>query len=235
MDALLLAERLAGVRAAIAAAALRSGRAPQDVTLVAVTKSAPPQTFGLLAAAGVTDAGESRVQDAERRLSGWETAFRWHLVGHLQSNKVRRAVPLFDVFHGVDSPALATRIDRVAGELGRRIDFLLQVNVSGEASKHGVPAEQAPAALAALAGLRHARLVGLMTMAPLADDPERARPVFAALRELRDRCQGRHGAPPLPELSMGMTDDFEVAVEEGATLVRVGRRLVDPAWTAHVS
>lgn len=223
-----LRARLDAVHAEIAAATARAGRSVDDVTLVVVTKTAPPSIFGELAALGVRDVGENRIQDAAQRMAGHEHDFRWHFIGHLQSNKVRRAVPLFDVFHGVDSLELVQRLERVAGELGRRPELLLQVNVSGEASKSGLPPEAVPEVLAASRELLHARVKGLMTMAPLVDDPEQARPVFAGLAALARRCSQDRAL----DLSMGMTDDFAVAVEEGATLVRIGRRIVGPSELA---
>lgn len=220
-----LSERLAAVLAELRACEERAGRSPGSARLVVITKAAPASIFAELQALGVTDVGENRVQDAEQRMAGWERAFRWHLVGHLQANKARRAVERFDVFHGVDSLALMLRLDRFSGELGRRPELLLQVNVSGEASKHGIAPEDLPGALEAARGLAHARVTGLMTMAPQVDEPEQARPVFAALA----RLSRSHRPPPeLKQLSMGMSDDFAVAVEEGATLVRVGRRIVAP-------
>jgi pyridoxal phosphate enzyme (YggS family) len=228
-----LTQRLSDLRAEIETAARRSGRQGSEVTLVAVTKSAPPGIFATARAAGITDVGENRAQDALKRMAGYEQDFRWHFVGHLQANKVRKLVPVFDVFHGIDDVDLARRVDRIAGELGRCPELLLQVNVSGEAAKQGLDPEALPAALEALSELSHARLIGLMTMAPRPVDDatpgansgaEAARPVFAALRELRDRC----AAPgSLPHLSMGMSGDFVVAIEEGATLIRVGALLVD--------
>ena len=219
-----LTERLAAVRAEIAGAARRAGREAEAVAVVVVTKSAPPAVFAAAREAGVTDVGENRVQAALTRMAGHEAHFRWHFVGRLQANKVRKAVAAFDVFHGIDDVALARRVDRVAGELGRSPELLLQVNVSGEGAKQGLAPAELPRALEALGTLTHARLVGLMTMAPYGDDPEAARPVFAALRALRDACAPQ-GA--LPHLSMGMSGDFVPAVEEGATLVRLGSRLVD--------
>jgi pyridoxal phosphate enzyme (YggS family) len=216
-----LPERLRRVREELAAAGKRSSRAAGEVTLVVVTKSAPTGVFALLSAAGVRDVGESRVQQGLRRRAGREADFRWHLVGHLQSNKARAAVEAFDVLHGVDSTELLARLERVAGELGRRPEAFLQVNVSGEPSKGGFSPAALPAALELARALGSVRVTGLMTMAPEAADPEAARPVFAGLRELRDRL-----APELQQLSMGMSDDFAVAVEEGATCVRLGRRLV---------
>lgn len=221
-----LAQRIADVREEIDAACARAGRAPATARLVVVTKAAPLEVFAELGGLGVEDLGENRVQGAAQRLAGWEDAFRWHFIGHLQSNKARKAVPLFDVFHGVDSVELMQRIDRVAGELGRAPELMLQVNISGEDSKSGLAPEDVPAAVALGAGLEHARLTGLMTMAPRVADPEQARPVFQSLAKLREAAAVEH--PGLIELSMGMTSDFGVAVEEGATWVRVGRRIVAP-------
>lgn len=217
-----LPERLADVRAEIAAAARRAGRRPEDVTLVVVTKSSPDGVFAQLRAAGARDVGESRVQAGLRRRAGRERDFTWHLVGHLQSNKVRAAVQTFDVLHGIDSLELLARMESAAGDLGRRPLVYLQVNVSGEAGKHGLRPPGLPAALGVARSLRHVQLAGLMTMPPADEDPDRARVVFAAMRALRDRH-----APDLPGLSMGMSQDFAVAIEEGATCVRVGRRLVE--------
>lgn len=227
-----LPERLTAVRSEIGTAARNAGKDPSAVTLVAVTKSATPAVFGELLAAGVADAGESRVADAAGRIAGHERDFRWHLVGHLQSNKARRALALFDVFHGVDSIALMQRLDQLAVELDRSPELLLQVNVSGEDTKHGLTPAQLPAALEASRALRRARLIGLMTMAPASGDPESARPVFRDLAALRDRYIGLQGLQGLTQLSMGMSDDFAVAVEEGATMVRIGTRLVRGPDTA---
>ncbi|RKY20541.1 MAG: YggS family pyridoxal phosphate-dependent enzyme [Planctomycetota bacterium] len=220
-----LAARLGHVQAEIAQAARAAGRDPTSVRLVVVTKAAPPSIFDGLARLGVSDVGESRVQTAAERMAGHERSFRWHLVGHLQGNKARRAVALFDVFHGVDSLALLERIERVAGELGRRPECLLQFNVSGEPSKHGLPPDALPELLQAADGLQHARVTGLMTMAPRSTDPARARPTFAELAALARE----HAPTTLRQLSMGMSEDFPVAVQEGATLVRVGRRIVAPS------
>ena len=222
-----LRQRLAGVRDELQRAARRAGRDPSAVTLVAVTKSAPPEVFPLLAAAGVRDVGESRVQAGAARRAAGDRGLRWHLVGHLQSNKAARALESFDVFHGVDSLALLARLDAAAAGRPRAPELLLQVNVSGETSKHGLLPGELPAALDLAARLAHVRVVGLMTMAPEADDPGHARPHFRALARLRDRCARPADGLPLRELSMGMSDDFGVAAEEGATLVRIGRRLFD--------
>jgi len=205
---------------------LAAGERAAAVRLVVVTKSAPPAIFAELAQLGVTDVGENRVQGAAERLAGFESAFHWHFIGHLQSNKARAAMALFDVFHGVDSLSLLRRLDRVAGELGRSPELLLQVNVSGEQSKSGFAPDELDEVLVVAAELRHARVSGLMTMAPRSTDTESTRPVFRELARLAamDRAQ----SPPLNQLSMGMTADFGVAVEEGATMVRVGRRIVSP-------
>lgn len=230
-----LAHRLAEVRRRIAGAAARAGRDPAGVTLVLVTKSAPESIFAEAASVGLREVGESRVQQAEQRHEGRDEAFRWHLIGHLQANKVRRAVRLFDVLHGVDSAALLAKVDAAAADLGRRPEVLLQVNVSGEASKHGLTPAQLPAVLAAAATLEHARVVGLMTMAPAGEGEADARVARACFRELAT-LRARHAqavagvdGAGLAQLSMGMSDDFELAVEEGATLVRIGRALVGPA------
>lgn len=214
-----LSERLALVRRDIERAARASGRRAADVELVLVTKSAAPVVFPAAAAAGVTDVGESRVQAGVLRRAQAPGGLRWHLVGSLQSNKVRPAVAAFDVLHGIDSASLLERVERAAAALSRQPAIYLQVNASGEASKHGLSPADLPAALELARGLGHARLAGLMTMAP-ADDPPAARAAFAALRALRDRLAPGAG------LSMGMSDDFEAAVEEGSTCVRIGRRLV---------
>lgn len=209
------------VRGRIAAAAERGGRDPRDITLIAVTKTHSASVIRAAWAAGQRDFGENRVQEAAPKIAELRDAgidARWHLVGHLQRNKVRAAIDLFDILHSVDSERLAEAID---GRSSRRIEVLLEVNVAEEPQKHGA----APAAVGRLAErigrLPHLELAGLMTVAPQVDDPEDVRPVFRRLREMRD-------ALGLRELSMGMTDDFEVAVEEGSTLVRVGRAIFGP-------
>ena len=173
------------------------------------------------AATGQTVFGESRVQEARDKIPACPPGLEWHFIGHLQKNKVRQALPLFSFFHSVDSTALAEAVNRIAGETGQKVEGLLEVNVSGEDTKHGFTPAQLRSEFPALGKLPHLRIRGLMTMAPYSDNPEDARPVFRALRELRDELQSAH-AHPLPELSMGMSGDFEPAIEEGATLVRVG-------------
>jgi len=216
-----LPARLQLVRDHIASAARRAGRDPAAVRLVAVSKTHPVDAVTAAAAAGQIDFGESRVQEARDKIPAAPAGLTWHFIGHLQKNKVRQALPLFSFFHSIDSTALAAAINRIAGENGQTVEGLLEINVSGEASKHGFSPEQVRAEFAALAKLPHLRLRGLMTMAPYSDNPEEARPFFRTLRELRDELQAAHGHP-LPELSMGMSGDYEPAIAEGSTLVRIG-------------
>jgi len=215
------AERLEVVRSRIAAAAERVGRDPSSVRLIGASKTVPAEVLVHAVRAGLEDLGENRVQEAEAKAPLLRADLTdgagpaWHLIGHLQSNKARKAVALFDWIHSVDSPRLADALDRIALELGRTPRVLVEVNTSGEASKEGVAPADAPALIAHVAGLTAIRLVGLMTIGPLAGD---ARPAFRLLKQLRD-------AAGLAELSMGMSGDFEDAVEEGATMVRVGSAL----------
>jgi pyridoxal phosphate enzyme (YggS family) len=216
-----IAQHLADIRGRIESAAIRAGREPSSVQLVAVSKTHPAAAVHAAAAAGQRLFGESRVQEAREKIPACPPGLEWHFIGHLQKNKVRHALPLFDFFHSVDSLALARAMDRMARESGRTVSGLLEVNVSGEITKHGFSPERLRAEFSALTSLPHLRVVGLMTMAPYADDAEQARPVFRALRELRDRLQQTLGTE-LPHLSMGMSGDFEPAIAEGATLVRIG-------------
>ena len=216
-----IAQHLADIRGRIESAALRAGRDPASVQLVAVSKTHPADAVRAAAAAGQCLFGESRVQEAREKIPACPPSLEWHFIGHLQKNKVRHALPLFDFFHSIDSMALAQAMDRIACESGRTVTGLLEVNVSGEATKHGFTPEQLRAEFSALTSLPHLRVVGLMTMAPYAEDAEQARPVFRALRELRDGLQQTLGTS-LPHLSMGMSGDFEPAIAEGATLVRIG-------------
>lgn len=214
-----VAAAVARVRERLAAAAARAGRRPEEVTLVAVTKGVALVRIREAVAAGVTDLGESRVQEAAPKIAALRTGARWHLVGHLQRNKAGLAAGLFSVIHSLDSVRLAEALSRHAPQ---PLELLLQVNVAREPQKFGVPPEALASVLRSTAQLPHIRIVGLMTIAPLTSDPERARPVFRRLRTLRDEAARVLGTA-LPHLSMGMTDDFEVAVEEGATMVRIGR------------
>jgi pyridoxal phosphate enzyme (YggS family) len=214
-------ERFSGVRDRIAKAARRAGRNPGEVELVAVSKKQSAELIREAVDAGQLLFGENRVQEAMVKIPSLPGSLRWHLVGHLQSNKIRKALPLFELIHSVDSAELAGEIDRIAGETGLFPRVLLEVNVSGEGSKHGFRPEQLERDLETLLALPRLQVEGFKTMAPLAPEAEAARPFFAGLRELRDRMAARAGIP-FGILSMGMSGDFEVAVEEGATLVRVG-------------
>jgi hypothetical protein len=191
------------------------------VELVAVSKKQSAELIREAVDAGQLLFGENRVQEAMVKIPSLPGSLRWHLVGHLQSNKIRKALPLFELIHSVDSAELAGEIDRIAGDMGLFPRVLLEVNVSGEGSKHGFRPEQLERDLETLLALPRLQVEGFMTMAPLAPEAEAARPFFARLRELRDRMAARAGIP-FGILSMGMSGDFEVAVEEGATLVRVG-------------
>ena len=224
-----------GLRAAYArvlgridAACARAGRRPQDVTLVAVSKTVDAERLGTAVEAGITTFGENRVQEAEGKV-GALSGVTWHLVGPLQSNKARRALETFDVIQTVDSVGLTERLDRLAREArdahaGQPYPVLIQVNVDDDPSKGGLAPDDLPAALEAMRASDALEIRGLMTIGRLVGDAEAARPTFAALRELSERLRAG-GAPLGGELSMGMTDDFEVAVEEGATIVRVGRAI----------
>jgi pyridoxal phosphate enzyme (YggS family) len=223
-----IAARFAAVEERLRAACRRAGRPRGDVTLVAVTKTIPVEVAALLPGLGLLDLGENRPQELWRKAAALPAAVRWHLVGHLQRNKVERTLPLVSRIHSVDSLRLLHALEEEAGRRQSGVEVLLEVNASREASKHGFAPEDLPGLAPALAGLRHVRVGGLMTMAAYEEDPERCRPTFAALRGLRDRLQAELGpAHPLAHLSMGMSNDFEVAVEEGATLVRLGTVLFE--------
>ncbi|MBI3098839.1 MAG: YggS family pyridoxal phosphate-dependent enzyme [Planctomycetes bacterium] len=219
-----LTRNLAVVRDRIAGAAERANRDPAAVQLVAVTKSVEAPVVGALREAGARICGENRVQAARGKIPACPPDLEWHLIGHLQSNKARKAVELFRCIHSVDSTGLIAGLGEQAAKAGKVVDCFLEVNVSGEGSKDGVPPEALPELVAATRSVSHLRWLGLMTMAPLADDPEAARPFFRRLRKLRDMyAAGETGSA----LSMGMTQDYVVAVEEGATHVRIGRALFE--------
>lgn len=235
-----IADNLRAVRERAEAACRRAGRCPDEVTIVGVSKTFRPSLVAEACRAGLTDVGENRVQEAAAKIPEVQALGghpRWHLVGHLQTNKVKTAIGLFDIIQGVDSVRLAEVISRHAENLPVRPDcpagrqsgplsVLLEINVAGEATKFGFRPEETGAALEQIARLPGLTVQGLMTVAPLADDPEDVRPIFRELRHLRD-------ALGLRDLSMGMTDDFEVAIEEGATVVRIGRAIFgprEPAW-----
>ncbi|MEI6167237.1 MAG: YggS family pyridoxal phosphate-dependent enzyme [bacterium] len=209
------------------AACGRAGRDPASVQLMAVSKTQHPDDIAAVAALGVETFGENRVQEAHGKISLCPGRLHWHLIGHLQSNKAREAARLFEMIHSVDSVRMLETLDRVAGEEGRSLPVCLEVNVSGERSKFGMAPEHVAGALEAANRLFRVKVVGLMTIPPAAEDPQEARPFFRALRELRDRMQGESGVM-MPELSMGMSQDFEVAIEEGATWIRVGSLLFGP-------
>jgi pyridoxal phosphate enzyme (YggS family) len=232
---------LARVQARIAAASRRAGRTLDEITLVAATKTHPADVVQAAYQAGLRDFGENRVEEASTKIPLLQEMLlssappRWHMIGHLQRRKVHLALALFDFIHAVDTLRLAERINRVAEELGQVVPVLLEVNVSGEASKYGFDLSAAGgresksafwADVEGILTLPHLRPCGLMTMAPIVPDPEQARPVFRALRALRDDLNQRFPQADWRELSMGMTDDFEVAIEEGATMVRIGRAIL---------
>ncbi len=216
-----VAANIERVREKIAAAAQCAGRNPDEITLVAVTKTIEPERVEQALAAGLSVFGESRVQEAKAKIPQVSGRARWQLVGHLQTNKARDAAALFELIHSVDSVKLASELDKWAERAGKTQPILLEVNVSGEASKFGLKPDTLPAALEQINTLTRLEVHGLMTIAPFAEEPEKARPHFRRLRQLRDALELKHGLV-LPHLSMGMTNDFEVAIEEGATMVRIG-------------
>ena len=209
------------VREAIGQACARAGRSPADVLLIAVSKTVEVRRIEGAIAAGVPALGENRVQEAREKIETLGRPVPWHLIGHLQTNKAKDAVRLFDWLHSVDRLELAAELDRRARALGRAVDVLLEVNVGEEPQKSGIRPDEVKPLLDALAGLSGIRIRGLMAIPPAAPDPEQTRPHFRRLRELRD-------AAGLEHLSMGMSADFEVAVEEGATMVRVGTAIFGP-------
>ncbi|MBI2438686.1 MAG: YggS family pyridoxal phosphate-dependent enzyme [Lentisphaerae bacterium] len=214
-------ERLIEVKRRIQAACGRSGRQAHEVRLLAVSKTHGPERIQEAAAAGLADFGETRVQEAKQKIPLCSAALAWHMIGHLQTNKVKEAVYLFQTIQSVDSLRLLLAIEAAADAAGRALPVLLEVNVSGEGSKFGLAPEDVPGVLKAAETLRRVDIRGLLTIPPLAEDPEHARPFFRKLRELREGWRQKTGYA-LPELSMGMSHDFEVAVEEGATWIRLG-------------
>jgi hypothetical protein len=220
-----IADRVAAVRDRIARAAARAGRTSAEVTLVAVSKTHPPEAVREAFAAGVRDVGENRVQEAEGKVAALADlapqGLRWHLVGHLQSNKARKAVALFDWVHSLDGAPIGRRLAEAAAAAGRELRALVQVELVPEPTKSGLDESQLFPALESLRGLGAVRLLGLMALPPYEEEAERTRPYFRRLRALRDRAR-QEGLIEGGELSMGMSHDLEVAVEEGATLVRVG-------------
>ena len=231
-----LSIRLAGIRARLAAAAKSRGRAPEEVTLIAISKTHPASVIKRVIEFGAADIGENRVQEAEGKIKEvGRNAARWHLVGHLQANKARRAVNLFDVIHSLDSLDLAQRLDRVCGDEGReKLAVLIQVDLGHEETKSGIDESELTHLVEGLGPLSRLELTGLMTLPPFFDDPEQSRPYFRRLRQLRDELAARGAfASGRGELSMGMTNDFEVAIEEGATMVRVGTAIFGERGPRH--
>jgi hypothetical protein len=223
-----IAIRLAEVRERLAEAARRAGRRADEVLLVAVSKTVPAARVREAIAAGVPALGENRVQEAREKIAAIGHPVPWHLVGHLQTNKVRDALACFDVIQSVDRIALAEALSARAARDGRTIDVLVQVNVAGESQKGGFAPGELLRALPALATLPGLRLRGLMTIPPVARDPDESRPYYREMRKLLEEARGPAAGHPLTELSMGMSGDFEVAVEEGATMVRVGTAVFGP-------
>lgn len=218
-----ITQNLAEIKQRLTDAALEAGRDPAEVRLVAVTKTVKLDRLQEAVAAGHTLFGENYVQEAKAKITSLGPGLTWHFIGHLQSNKAKAAVELFDLIHSVDRLRLAKALEQAAARLDKVQDILLQVNLAGEASKSGTAPEDTENLLVEISKMPHLRVLGLMTMPPWFSDPEKVRPYFRALRELRDRLRQKQLVDvDLPELSMGMTGDFEVAVAEGATLVRIG-------------
>jgi pyridoxal phosphate enzyme (YggS family) len=217
-------QRTDALQRRIAAACVAAGRAPTEVALLPVTKTHPPAAAEYAARYGLAAVGENRVQEGVEKRAQVAAPLRWELIGHLQSNKARLAAAHFDRIQSVDSTKLLTLLDRAAGELGRKLAVLLEVNAGDDPAKFGVAPAAAAALLESALGLPHLQVEGLMTIAPLSDDPAVARRCFARLRTLRDELRARCGVP-LRELSMGMSGDFEAAIAEGSTQVRVGTAL----------
>jgi pyridoxal phosphate enzyme (YggS family) len=218
-----IAENLRQVQERIEQAAINVGRAPQDIKLIAVTKTVAIERIQEARDAGVAIVGENYVQEARRKIEAIGHGIEWHFIGHLQVNKAKYAVRLFDLIHAVDSYALAVELDKRGAMIGKVVDCLIEVNLSGEGQKFGIRQERTAELAHAMSGLKNIALKGLMTMPPYADVAEASRPYFIALRELRNAIEAE--AIPLPELSMGMSADFAIAIEEGATMVRIGRAI----------
>jgi len=224
-------DRLAAICRRIQAACERAGRCPEEVRILAVSKTRGPECIREAAAAGLINFGESRVQEAKQKIPLCQAALTWHLIGHLQTNKVKDAVNMFSLIQAVDSLKLLLAIETAAAAAGRVMPVFLEVNVSGESSKYGLAPQAVPEILKAANGLQRVDIRGLLTIPPLAEDPEHARSYFRNLRELRDRWRGETGFE-LRDLSMGMSHDFEVAIEEGATWIRLGTILFGERNTA---
>jgi pyridoxal phosphate enzyme (YggS family) len=218
-----ISQNLALVQERIAAAAAKSGRRPEDICLVAVTKTVPPERIKEALAAGVQHIGENRVQEAAAKVESIPAGVTWHLIGHLQRNKAKQAIQIFDLIHSLDSLRLAKMLQKRAKELERTANCLVEVNVAGEESKHGIIPDQLLPLLRQVSLLPQLSVRGLMTVAPYVKDPEEVRPIFRQLREMAHEIDKlKLPGVSMEELSMGMSGDFEVAIEEGATMVRVG-------------
>ena len=222
-----IAANLEKIQQGIQRACDRAGRDPREITLVAVSKNQPPESVAAAAEAGLDLFAENRVQEAKAKIGRCPGRLHWHLVGHLQSNKCRDAVHFFEMIESVDSLELAQEIDKWANKSAKTMPLLLEVNVAGEASKFGYRPDALLAELKAINDLKKIEIHGLMTIAPWTPEPEKVRPVFRQLRDLKNRCEQILGAP-LPHLSMGMSGDYEVAIEEGATFIRIGTALFGP-------
>ena len=221
-----MAANISHVRSTIAESALGVGRTPEEITLVAVSKTMPVELVQMAYNLGVTDFGENRVQEALPKIAAFHAQeLRWHMIGHLQSNKAGKVVSPFYCVQSVDSLHLAQSLSRHAGEQEKRLSVLLQVNVSGEASKEGMALAETSELARQIVVLPHLQVDGLMTIAPLVEDPEQVRPVFRALRLLREQLRTELAQCSWQHLSMGMTDDYRIAIEEGATIVRIGRAI----------
>ncbi len=221
-----IAANINKIKQRIAVAAVRAGRDPYSIKLMAVTKTVPPERILKAIKAGVTLLGENYVQEAKDKIALIGDSAQWQMIGHLQTNKAKYAVKLFDCIHSVDRLELAQELDRRARLGGSKMNILVEVNVSGEQTKNGVPATQALDLIQRISHLDNLAVHGLMTMAPYADNPENSRPYFKALRDLRnDILRTGITGIRMEELSMGMTDDFEVAIEEGSTIIRIGRAI----------
>ena len=224
-----IAENLATLESKVSAACVRAGRVRSDITLVAVTKTRTAAEIDEAIRAGITHVGENRVQEALAKRPLVMLPATWHLVGNLQTNKAKKALELFDYIQSVDSLHLALELQRRCEQMSRRVDTLIEVNTSGEASKHGIQPDAVSDLVAESLKLDRLELAGLMTIGPglAVEDPEASRPCFKTLRALAEDCRRRFGIP-LPHLSMGMSSDFEVGIEEGATIIRVGTAIFGP-------
>jgi pyridoxal phosphate enzyme (YggS family) len=222
-----IAENVETVRARVADACERSGREPESVQLMAVSKTHSVDAIGEAVDAGLTLFGENKIQEAKLKISQCPPSARWHFIGHIQSNKARDAVRHFEMLHGVDSLRLAEELNKRATAEAREVKYLLEINVAGESSKYGYSPAAVLEDIERLAELPRLELHGLMAVPPFASDPERSRPFFRRLVDLKDACEQKLGVP-LGELSMGMSGDFEIAIEEGATIVRVGTAVFGP-------